>query len=527
MSVTTKHPQYTYYEPSWTALDDAYIGSGAIKGAVDARVSLAASGGVKLAGTRYLPRPNGMEGIKGDTLYAAYRDRPAWFGATAHTVHGFRGAIFRKDPVIDVPTAMEPHLDDITQTGVPLLNFAQMVVQRTLLIGRYGILVDFPASTVTDDGLVIPAPQSRPYWIAYEAREILNWRTERRQGDTVLTLVVLHECQDVQKGPWGTDDFFVIETRSQYRVLRLNERGEYEVNVFIEVPMPQGGTAIVLDPTQSVVPLRAGQPLPFIPFVFFGPFSLEPHVQQSLLEPLVEINYRYYRHSADYEHALHLIALPTLYICTDAALPDTILFGSATALHIPDSNAKVGLAALDAAGLPAHQIALKTDKEEMAVFGARLLEAMPTVQETATANLNRLSGAESPLQALISTVSQGLTQALQIHGWWGGFTENDTDPAILLTLNKDIVASQMPPQMLLALLQVLQQGRMSYETFYENLKRGELTRPGVDVEDEQALIETDQANQPLAMPVPVAVVPGTARETTMPPRTNGVARPAA
>jgi hypothetical protein len=173
----------------------------------------------------------------------------------------------------------------------------------------------------------------------------------------------------------------------------------------------------------------------------------------------------------------------------------------------------------DPAMMDSMQQGLETDKKDMAMLGARLLEVTPAVAETATANQNRLAGAESPIQTLISTVSQGLTQALQIHAWWAGLTENDTDEAILLQLNKDVVPSNMSPQLLQALMQVVLNGKMSDETFYYNLQQGEIARPGVDFEEEQALIQIAKDQEPLAPPL----VPGPGRPV---PQTNGATRTA-
>jgi hypothetical protein len=515
MSVATPHPDYSATLATWDALEAAYIGSGAIKGAVDARSSVYAPTGVKMAGTRYLPRPAGM---RLDAQYALYRDRASWYAATERAVHGLTGAIFRKEPTLEVPAAMEAHLRDVTQTGMPWQTFAEQAVLQTLLMGRYGVLVDFPAPDVTTTGRRAPPALSRPYWVGYRATEIRNWRTERRQGDTVLTLVVLCEWQSQVKGPWGTDEFFVVEQRPQYRVLRLDEANRYEVSVWREAPLGPGGqNVLVQDVAQTFIPLRSGRPLDFIPFIFLSPFTLEPHVQKSLMEALVEINFRYYRHSADYEHARFSL-LPSPIICSDKVDAETdMLLGPSVVVLIPDSNAKFGMLAGDPAMMESMQQGLETDKQDMAMLGARLLEVTPAVAETATANQNRLAGAESPIQTLISTVSQGLTQALQIHAWWGGLTENDTDAAVRLQLNKDIIPSNMSPQLLQALMQVVLNGKMSDETFYYNLQQGELARPGVDFEEEQALMQLAKDQAPLA-PSPS---PGSPL-----PRTNGVTRTA-
>lgn len=513
MSVTTKHQHYVDAAYTWETLRSAYIGSGAVKSARDQR---AETRGVKPAGTRYLPMPTGMTAEQ----YSAYRDRARWLGATEHAVHGLTGAGFRREPVIEAPARLEPQLEDVTQTGVPLRTFAEQAVRETLLMGRFGVLVDFPQPVQTQSGETAPAALARPYWIAYQAEEILNWRTLQRQGDTILSLVVLRECVPVVQGPWGTEDFFKVVDQVQYRVLRLDEDGRYEVSLWVE--QPQAGTALspLVSFQASWIPTRTGVPLDFIPFVFLAPFSLEPAVEKSLLEGLVEVNYLNYRHSADKEHGLHYL-IPTPYVCSDSEPPaEPLLRGSNTAWWILGSNSKVGQ--LDGpASLQPFESAMAEDVREMAALGARLLEPAPLVPETATGVVARTAGADSPMQALLRTVSQGLTQALQVHAWWGGVTENVDDTAIHMTLNTDLVASSMEPQMLTALTQALLQNTISYETYWFNLQKGEVARPMIEADEEQELIAVRQEQQPLA-PVPGQLPPQNA-----PPGRNGTARQAA
>ena len=219
MSVALNHPQYQDdYLNTWVTLRDSYAGSGAIKP----------------AGIRYLPQPSGMR--LGDQ-YAAYRDRASTSGAPQWVTLGITGAIFRREPQLDVPTQLDPQMRNVTRTGLPLRTFAEEVVRETLLMGRYGVLLDFPAPTVRPDGTEEPpTPDARPYWIPYATEEIVNWHPIEREGAEHTDTVVLQESIPMRQGPWGTDDYFVIKHQLQRRVLRLNEQGFYEVSLWVEVP---------------------------------------------------------------------------------------------------------------------------------------------------------------------------------------------------------------------------------------------------------------------------------------------------
>jgi hypothetical protein len=507
MSVALNHAQYDAYRYTWQALRDAAAGSGHVKAAPDTRASARSADGVRLAGTKYLPRPSGM---RLDSQYAAYRDRASVSNAPSWVVFGLTGAIFRREPQVEVPTTLEPQLRNVTRTGLPLRTFAEDLVRETLLMGRYGVLLDFPAPTVLPSGQILsPPPGARPYWIPYATEEIVHWHSVEREGAEHLDMIVLEEGIPMRQGPWGTDDYFVIKTQLQRRVLRLNEQGVYEVSVWVQVPGSLGGTAATFAPTQVWVPLRLGEPLTFIPFVTMTPLSLRIDVVQSLMEPLVEIAFRYFRHSADYEHALHLTSLPTPWIAGDLDPLTELLIGSLTAWVLP-AGAQAGMLEYKGQGLQPHEHAMQQDLHDMAARGASLLEVAPLVPETMTAMVTRTQGSESPIQTLIRTVSEGVTQLLRWHAWWSAASDRLDDPSISYHLNTKIAASTMEPQRLTALMQAYLNHTISYETWYYQLQQGEVARPGVDAEDEQMLIEDQQAQQLALLPPtpPIGLPPG-------------------
>jgi hypothetical protein len=509
MSISIPHRDYTAMQPVWEDLRNAYIGELAVKGAMP-HTRLDARGWTE-PGMRYLPRPAGM---RESGQYWTYLNGASWTPATERAAHGITGSIFRHEPHLEVPTAIEPDLADITQTGVSLRMFAEQVVLETLVMGRFGLLVDFPGPVLAQDGQLMPPPsQSRPYWVGYKTEEIINWRTTRRGGDTILSLVVCKEVVEDVQGPWGTPDFYLTKPRVQYRELRLNESGVFEVNLWSELTDERAMQPAQVILQQSWIPTRQGQPLDFIPFVFLSPFSLEPTIQKSLLEGLIRRNFVNFRHSAEIEWARFLTAMPTLYVAANMEEPPEFYVGGSHALFLPDNQAKVGMVEFHGHGLGPLENALKEDMQMMAALGARLLEGQPEVQETAAGVNWRMAGSDSPVQALVSVVSQGLTWALQVHGWWSGLTDNIDDPAFTMALNKDLVSTTMEPQMLTALVGALLSGAMSRETYDYNLHRGELGRPGVSTEEEWALIDDQQAQRAL---VTAPLTPG-----TTPPGRNG------
>lgn len=479
------HPTYAAMADTWRTLRDAYEGSEAIRG----------------EGTRYLPRPGGLTD---DTAWQAYLDRPEWYNATARTVQGITGSVFRKPPSVQGVDAWtdQPLAQDITQTGIALGGFLREIFQETLHMGRYGVLVDLPSDATTTP---------RPTWAGYRTEDIVDWYAPTTNGMQRLHYLVLREFEPLRTPAvqmTAPDGFAInswVEDIEQFRVLSLDNDGFYRVDRW-QVPTSQGdargAASTALLHLGTLQPTRRGARLDFIPFVFFGPRDLEPSIEKSPMFDLVRLNLRHWRHSADYEHGLHYTALPTPWITGHnrmidasynetgkASEQDSIVLGSGEALVLAEPEAKVGLLTLADADFGALKAALETDKNEMATMGARLLEDRPDIEETATALRLRHAGDESAAKTLALTVSDGATRLLRWYVWWSGIAGTSTDEKIRVTLNTDFLSVRLTGQDIMALMQLRQEGEISAETLYYQLEQGEVTQPGVSFEDEQARIQ--------------------------------------
>ena len=222
--------------------------------------------------TRYLPRPSGM---KRDDQYLAYVERTTWLGATERTVQGMTGTVFRREPVIEVPTPMDAAHCGHHPDGHLLAHVCRAGRPRDATHGPLWPADRLSAWDVEPEGMLTPpALTARHYWIPYAAENIINWRTIQRQGDTLLSLVVLQEIVSVPQGPWGTDDFFVTKDEIRYRVLRLTEAGVCEVSVWREDAGPLRKRTATLQ--EVWIPTRQNVPLDFLPFCFMAPFCWNP-----------------------------------------------------------------------------------------------------------------------------------------------------------------------------------------------------------------------------------------------------------
>lgn len=465
MPVDTPHPQYDDALKKWERCRDAFEGTDAIKGNA----------------ATYLP-PLSPQMKSND--YKHLVDRALWFGATERTVKGLAGAVMRKPVQVEVPTLMEDELNDVTLTGVPLQSFCYSVIEDMLAVGRTGVLIDMPVNG------------TRPYLVQYNAEDIVNWRTQRFDGEQILTLLVLRETalQEDQ-------DEFGHEAVERYRVLRLGPPEEYEdwfyatdvvSNSFFKytqqvyIKVKRDGQE-EWEPQFPVLPLKQGEPLDRIPFTLFNATSLDLPIEKPPLLDLVDHNLSHFKNSADHERSLYFCGAPAWFFKGIPAGTEIVL-GSSRAIisEHPDADGKIIEANANAVG--ALREALQQKERKLSVLGAALLDEPKKAAEAAETLRIRQASGQATLRAMAQTGSDGMERVFKL---WAEWEALDPD-AVSLRYNNDFVDATLTPEQIRVYLEMLIKGAISRQTFYSLLEGGELTRPGVTYEEELAAIEKDR-----------------------------------
>ena len=357
-----------------------------------------------------------------------------------------------------------------------------MAIDEVLLVGRFGVLADFPELETGDlSQAEYEQLGARPKAALYETQDILSLTYGKRGTATVLTQVRLKESVETI----SREDEFKSEETEQIRVLELLDAG-YQQRLFQKDE--DGKWAAV----KTIIPKMKGKQLQHIPFEVFTPDSNPMKIAKPPILGLAEANIDHYRLDADYKHGLHFTALPTPVFpgLSTSDLKDEngdiqpIKMGSGEAVLIPDPQAKSMMLEFTGAGLKEIASAIQDKKQEMATLGARMISQDKRMAEAAeTAQIHR-QGENSVLAGVAKSVSASLQRVCQWMLDWAGITGD-----LSIELNTDFLPASMTSQQLTALTAAVQGGQISYDVFFYNLQKGEIIQEGRTLEDEREAIE--------------------------------------
>lgn len=442
MQVDSQHPVYKARLKQWKRCRDVYEGSDAVKD----------------AGEAYLPRPMGQ------SLYDfnAYKERAMFYGAFNRSVEGYVGSIARKAPKLDAPEAMEFVIDDITASGIGLLEFIKTVSAEALITGRVGVQVDF------DEAL------GRPFLTYYKAEQIINWFAD---GGVMIEETVYEA---------DPKDQFCMLSVQQWRHLGLID-GVYTVTLYRKRNSHVSNEFYVYSQIQ---PNLRAKTFGYIPFFFLSRKGAASGVDAPPLLTLADVVLSHYKTSADLEHGRHFSALPTLYITgMNGADNGPIRIGSSEAIILQDPQAKVGYAEFTGAGLASLDKGLEQKEHQMAVLGAALFGSKGGVEAAETARI-RTNGENSLLSSIVSSTEEVLEACLKLMAEWMGVSYD-----IDLHINRDFVGERIAAPEILALVKAYASGAITLEVFLHNLQTGEMLPPEMDVDEQAAELKAAAESQ--------------------------------
>lgn len=424
-----RHYQFEEWCDSWKLIRDCIAGERVIKARRET----------------YLPRMQTQESEE----YDAYLKRAVFFNATSRTVYGLTGLIFSKPPAIEnIPADVS--LDNVSKDGLSFNLFAKKTATELVALGRVGVMVDMDTS---GDGL--------PYLVSYQAEDIRDWRMRQINGRWVLDYVLL-----VEEVPDDNSlvDFLITDTKLQYRVLRLDENGYYEVRVYdSDVNLVSANYAVYY-------PKVRGERLRYIPFVFFNPYDLTPDVVKPPILDIATLNISHYQSYAQLEQGRWYTGSPIFVVSGDTGDEETeYSIGPNMVWMLGNPQAKASLLEFNANGLKFLENACMMKEKQMEQLGGRLIgQTIRSAAESTQATELREKQEQSLLMNVSDTLGEGFTKLMRWYCDWS----NRRAEALTIRFNTDL-GVKWGARELRVVQQLYDAGYMPIEALYANLRDAE------------------------------------------------------
>jgi hypothetical protein len=401
---------------------------------------------------------------EGLAAYEKYKDLSSFYGATGRTVDGLVGLIFSKKAIKELPPLVQYLDDNADSRGSTLRDLAKKACNEAFISPRSGLLVARPSTPQGTSAASAVTNNLIPKILHYRFEDIINWNYEVIDNVEKLALLVLRELKTKRTG-------YKIEVEYQYRVLELID-GVYNQSLYDHA----GSIVNVIEPV--LVNNVTSREIPFY-FIECGSEG------KAIINDLVDMNFHHYQVSADYNSKNHFSSF-TIYYETGAQSGQNMLMGNGVKWSNNQVDASFGILQPDG-NADALRLSLQDDEQRMAALGAEALKPRSSGAESAEAKSLDHVAQNSTTADVAITVSEAFVKAINFASRWMGGKE-DTN----YQLNTDYNPTGMNAQSLTALLAQLQGGGISYETYYENLQRGEIASTERTAQEEKAAIVLEQ-----------------------------------
>ena len=481
MPINTTHPQYDELADRWQRMTDVCNGEDVIK----------------KGGEKYLPMPNkDIRTPEALARYDNYKARAVFVEVTKDTLDKYTGQAFKDDPVLNVDKQLDYMKRDANGAGLSIYQLAQKCFEAQLERGRFGLFVDYPATDGEVSMADVERKALRPTINYYSPESIINWRTKTIGGQTITSLIVLHEnVYDTDP-----DDIFASKQVEQWRYLGLDEQG-YFVEVWRKANGDQKGDkdGFMLH-QERVYPTRSkNNTWDRIPFVIGGSDSNDWCEQNIPLESLAKMNLAHYRNSADYEQSAFTCGQVQAWMSGVSAQRMEALEAlgiriGAGAMIMLEENGKFGFAQAEPNNLAGE--AMDKKYAIMQALGAKLSQSSDKqVQITATESNHEKGVQNSTASMCIANLNEIFQDALLLCYDYLGIEHSDKDGDYLFKANQDFTAPVADSALMQNINQWVLSGLAPKSVAYDYMRRYNLIDPELKDDEIDDMIDSE----PLSM----------------------------
>jgi hypothetical protein len=409
----------------------------------------------------------------------------------------YAGALSRFE-LRDAPSLIVQNQSSIDADGNSLKAYWMTADAMTLRDGGGLLMVDMPSGRSGDRGQEV-ASGRRPYLAHAVRSNVVNWRTEKREGIELPVAVSVLEWAEEELGEYGV----IIKPR--YRVM---VRGEWKVIEFKDTdsgPVPQIAKDENGEDLAGTFTDYRNQPMENPPVVWYsGSRSGFGRGDLPLLS-LANLTLDWFREYSDLKELLHKTAMPVpvrkgMYGTGPGGTTPAMILGPNSGLDLPE-NGSFNFAEVAGSSLAQHvehlvHIEKLIDRQTMNF----LLSG--STEKTATQSL--LESAQ--LQASLTSMAEGKSSAMEsLFRIWGQFTGEMVPNGAGIDLDSEVFDRPVTAATLDTAERLYNSNLLTRQTVVELAARVGVLPPNRTVKDEVKALEKEDARREASRPA----VPGT------------------
>lgn len=419
---------------------------------------------MRAAGEKYLPKePN-----ETNEAYQNRLNRSVLYNAYADTLKKLIGKPFSKPVNLKDETneLIKEWCENLDLCGNNITSFAREIFSKGLNKGIVHVLVDYPKNdkekfTLEDE----QKSNTRPYAVVKDASELFAWSFEDDNGVKKLTQIRLLENATVKNGQWGqklVKRIRVIYT-DRYEVWQEKKKDKWQI---IE---------------------KGENTLGKIPLVTFYTERTGYMTGKPPLLDLAHLNIQHWQSSSDQEHILHFIRFPLLHGAGFSSDAKEMEIGPNRMITSEDPQASLNYVEHSGAAVEAGRQSIKDIEEKMDSMGNQLLIKKPG-NTTATATSIDTAKSHSALQDMTRRLENVFEQIFELMSEWSNL---EVEYAGGININQDFGISLVSGKDEDTLLKSRMAGEITSKTYLSELKRRNVLRDDLNIEDELNNLETE------------------------------------
>jgi len=412
------------------------------------------------------------------SAYMARLGRSTYTPIYRDSIRSYAGLLSRFN-LIDPPSSLEQHKDDVDLQGSSIQSFMTMVDECALRDGGTFVMVDMMPDNGESNFFDQMKDGRHPYFIHIKRADVINWQVSYERGVETVSQVTVRQLRSKASKGFGS------EVEPVYYVLTP---GKVEVYRLAKSDTSRWAN-------QKVDEMQTS--LPIVPIVWYGATTTRFAQGDLPMDGLADLSIQHFQMRSDLSELLHKCAMPVPVRKGAPIGPDgkpaPLVLGPNTAVDLgSEGGADFSFAEPSGKSLERHQKEIEHVEELMDRSSLNFLYGANV--KTATEASLRASQVSASVSALVRNKTSMFGRLMRLWAWYAGEQAQITDESGL-AINDALINKPLGASEIAQLVNLYNNDLLSKQTVLDELQRGGVLDPDLVVEDEMERIDEDKEDE--------------------------------